>query len=124
MTSLYGASFASLTAATAADLADIDVLVVDLQDVGSRYYTYVWTMGLVIRAAAAAGVAVVVLDRPNPLGGAQIEGGPVAHGFESFVGLGVGAGAPRPDHRRDGAAGRARDAVGGAALRPADRRAI
>jgi uncharacterized protein YbbC (DUF1343 family) len=85
--SLYGSAFASLTPA-ASDLDAIDVLVIDLQDIGSRYYTYVWTMGLAMKAAAAKGVAVVVLDRPNPLGGLAIEGGPVARGFESFVGLG------------------------------------
>lgn len=89
VSSLYGSTFASLTP-TASDLAEIDVLVVDLQDVGSRYYTYIWTMGLAMKAAAAAGVAVIVLDRPNPLGGAAaaVEGGPVLPGFESFVGLG------------------------------------
>jgi len=62
--------------------------VIDLQDIGSRYYTYVWTMGLAMKAAAAARVAVVVLDRPNPLGGVAVEGGPVEPGYESFVGLG------------------------------------
>ncbi|MBC8132956.1 MAG: DUF1343 domain-containing protein [Deltaproteobacteria bacterium] len=87
VTSLYGSRFESLTPA-AGELADLDVLLVDLQDIGSRYYTYVWTMGLVMKAAAAAGVSVVVLDRPNPLGGREIEGGPVASGYESFVGLG------------------------------------
>jgi uncharacterized protein YbbC (DUF1343 family) len=69
-------------------LADVDVLLVDLQDVGSRYYTYVWTMALCMKAAAKAGVAVVVLDRPNPLGGVDIEGGDVQPAAESFVGLG------------------------------------
>jgi len=87
VSSLYGATFASLTP-TAADLADVDVLVIDLQDIGSRYYTYVWTMGLAMQAAAAAGVSVVVLDRPNPIGGVDVEGGAVNAGFESFVGLG------------------------------------
>jgi uncharacterized protein YbbC (DUF1343 family) len=87
VTSLYGSSFASLSPPAAA-FADVDVLVVDLQDVGSRYYTYVWTMGLTMKVAAAARVAVVVLDRPNPLGGEDVEGGPVRPGFESFVGLG------------------------------------
>lgn len=87
VSSLYGATFESLTP-TAGDLAGIDVLVVDLQDIGSRYYTYVWTLGLAMKAAAAAGVAVVVLDRPNPIGGVVVEGGPVKPGYESFVGLG------------------------------------
>lgn len=87
VTSLYGETVASLEP-TAEALADIDVLLVDLQDVGSRYYTYVWTMALCMKAAARAGVAVVVLDRPNPLGGVEIEGGDVAPEVESFVGLG------------------------------------
>jgi uncharacterized protein YbbC (DUF1343 family) len=86
-TSLYGDSFESLEPSAEA-LADIDVLLVDLQDVGSRYYTYVWTMALCMKAAARAGVAIVVLDRPNPLGGVEIEGGEVAPECESFVGLG------------------------------------
>jgi uncharacterized protein YbbC (DUF1343 family) len=64
------------------------VLLIDLQDVGSRYYTYVWTMALCLQAAARAGVPVAVLDRPNPLGGLEVEGGEVAPEMESFVGLG------------------------------------
>ena len=88
VTSLYGGSFDSLTP-TAADLGEIDVLLVDLQDVGSRYYTYIWTMALALAAAARAGVAVVVLDRPNPLGGVEVESGPLVSGYESFVGLGA-----------------------------------
>jgi uncharacterized protein YbbC (DUF1343 family) len=89
VTSLYGETFESL-APRAAELADVDALVIDLQDVGSRYYTYVWTMALAMQAAARAGVAVVVLDRPNPLGGRaeDIEGGSVEPRCESFVGLG------------------------------------
>jgi uncharacterized protein YbbC (DUF1343 family) len=89
VSSLYGSQFDSLTP-TENDMAGIDVLVIDLQDIGSRYYTYVWTMGLAMKAAARARVSVVVLDRPNPLGGleAHVEGGPVHLGFESFVGLG------------------------------------
>jgi uncharacterized protein YbbC (DUF1343 family) len=84
--SLYGATLASL-APTAAMLDDIDVLVFDIQDVGSRYYTFVWTMVLAMRACASAGVAFCVLDRPNPLGGVHIEGSTITPGFESFVGL-------------------------------------
>src|SRR5262245_44765621 len=87
VTSLYGESFESLTPPAAA-LADVDVLLVDLQDIGSRYYTYIWTMALTMAAAARAGVQVVVLDRPNPLGGVAIEGGEVEADAESFVGLG------------------------------------
>ena len=60
---------------------------IDLQDVGSRYYTFVWTAALCLRAAAAAGVTTVVLDRPNPLGGVVMEGAPQRPGHRSFVGL-------------------------------------
>jgi uncharacterized protein YbbC (DUF1343 family) len=69
-------------------LGEIDVLLVDLQDVGSRYYTFVWTAALCLQRAAQAGVKVVVLDRPNPIGGRAVEGGSVAAWAESFVGLG------------------------------------
>jgi uncharacterized protein YbbC (DUF1343 family) len=86
--SLYGETFESL-APTSADLGGVDVLVIDLQDVGSRYYTYIWTMVLALEAAFRAGVAVIVLDRPNPLGGVAIEGGTVTESCESFVGLGA-----------------------------------
>jgi len=88
VTSLYGETFESLTP-TAVDLEGLDVLVVDLQDVGSRYYTYVWTMAMALGAAARARVAIVVLDRPNPLGGVAIEGGTVKEACTSFVGLGA-----------------------------------
>ncbi|HEU4728055.1 MAG TPA: DUF1343 domain-containing protein [Kofleriaceae bacterium] len=84
--SLYGTTLESLTP-TPAMLDDIDVMVYDIQDVGSRYYTFVWTMVLAMRACAAAGKAFCVLDRPNPLGGVHIEGATIAPGFESFVGL-------------------------------------
>src|SRR4029079_12210387 len=67
----------------------VDVLVVDLQDVGSRYYTYVWTMALALGAAARGSGAVDALSRPNPLGGAAIEGGTVQEKCTSFVGLGA-----------------------------------
>ena len=83
--SLYGDTFESLIP-TQAQLAGLDVLVIDLQDIGSRYYTFIWTMALAMKAASEAGVQVVVLDRPNPLGGQMVEGGAVH--IESFVGLG------------------------------------
>ena len=86
VSSLYGDCVESLSP-SADTLADIDVLVVDLQDVGARYYTFVWTMALCMQAAAHAGVSVVVLDRPNPIGGLAIEGGNVEPQVESFVGL-------------------------------------
>jgi uncharacterized protein YbbC (DUF1343 family) len=67
-------------------LAAIDLLLVDLADVGSRYYTFVWTALLAVRACAAAGVPVVLLDRPNPIGGVAFEGCTQQPGFTSFVG--------------------------------------
>src|SRR6266567_1959521 len=63
--SLYG----ERRAPTLSMLRGLDALVVDLQDVGSRYYTFVWTMALAMPVCARAGVPVIVLDRPNPLGG-------------------------------------------------------
>src|SRR5580698_5335222 len=86
--SLYGSRFEDLSP-TPEDLATIDVLVVDLQDVGSRYYTFVWTAVLAMRACAAAGVRMLVLDRPNPIGGdvRVIEGRRQQRPYCSFVGL-------------------------------------
>jgi uncharacterized protein YbbC (DUF1343 family) len=67
-------------------LAGLDLLVIDLQDVGTRIYTYIYTMANCLRAAARQGVLVVVCDRPNPIGGAAVEGPMLEPGFESFVG--------------------------------------
>lgn len=64
----------------------VDALVFDLQDIGVRYYTFIWTMALALEASARAGKTFVVLDRPNPLGGA-VEGDLPEPGYESFVGL-------------------------------------
>jgi uncharacterized protein YbbC (DUF1343 family) len=66
-------------------LRDVDVLVCDLQDVGSRYYTFAYTIAFALRACAAAGVRALVLDRPNPIGGA-VEGNVVLPKYGSFVG--------------------------------------
>lgn len=66
-------------------LEGIDVMVYDIQDVGTRSYTFISTLGLVMRACAKKGIEVVVLDRPNPLGGLKIEGCCVEQGFHSFV---------------------------------------
>ena len=65
---------------------DVDVLVVDLQDVGTRVYTYIYTMANCMRAAARHGVRVVVCDRPNPVGGDEIEGAGWIRRYASFVG--------------------------------------
>jgi uncharacterized protein YbbC (DUF1343 family) len=67
-------------------LRDLDVLVIDLQDVGTRVYTYVYTMANCMRAAARHGVRVVVCDRPNPVGGVAIEGALLRPECTSFVG--------------------------------------
>ena len=71
---------------TADMLKDIDVLVVDLQDVGSRIYTFIYTMAHCLRAGRKHGVPVIVCDRPNPIGGTAIDGPILLKGFESFVG--------------------------------------
>jgi uncharacterized protein YbbC (DUF1343 family) len=84
--SLYGDDASDLTPKPEW-LAELDVLVVDLQDVGSRYYTYAWTAALAMKVAASVGTEVLVLDRPNPLGGVRVEGAPQRSGYLSFVGL-------------------------------------
>ena len=66
-------------------LQQVDVMVYDIQDLGVRSYTYISTMGLVMEAAAEQGKEVVILDRPNPLGGLRVEGPLVEEGFHSFV---------------------------------------
>ncbi|MCU0457696.1 MAG: DUF1343 domain-containing protein [Bacteroidales bacterium] len=66
-------------------LKGIDILVYDIQDIGSRSYTFISTLGLVMEAAAENGIPVVVLDRPNPLGGIRMEGAVTRPGFFSFV---------------------------------------
>ena len=71
---------------TAAMLADVDVLVIDLQDVGTRIYTYVYTMANCLRAARRRGILSVVCDRPNPIDGVTIEGATLDPAYESFVG--------------------------------------
>ena len=68
-------------------LADVDVLVYDLQEVGGRTWTYVSTMALAMQAAARKGIPFVVLDRPNPIGGEIVEGALLDLEFKSFVGM-------------------------------------
>ena len=67
-------------------LEDLDVLVFDLQDVGCRVYTFIYTMANAMKACAEFGKKFIVLDRPNPIGGLKIEGNLLEYGFESFVG--------------------------------------
>lgn len=68
-------------------LKDIDVLAFDIQDVGSRLYTYLYTMAYCMQSCARYGKAFIVFDRPNPLGGEAVEGNLIQEGFTSFVGL-------------------------------------
>jgi uncharacterized protein YbbC (DUF1343 family) len=72
---------------TADMLRDVDLLVIDLQDVGTRIYTYIYTMANCLAAARKHGVKAIVCDRPNPIGGVGVEGPMLERGFESFVGL-------------------------------------
>jgi uncharacterized protein YbbC (DUF1343 family) len=81
--SLYG----SVRAPTAEMLEGIDVLLVDLQDIGGRPYTYVSTALLAMRSAAAHRIPVLLLDRPNPIGGAQVQGPVLDTAFASFTGM-------------------------------------
>lgn len=83
--SLYGHDAATLEPRPE-DLEGVEVVVVDLPDIGTRYYTFAATMDAVMAACARATTALVVLDRPNPIGGIEREGGLVAPGFASFVG--------------------------------------
>jgi uncharacterized protein YbbC (DUF1343 family) len=71
---------------TADMLAGLDVLVIDLQDIGARIYTYVYTMANCLRACARLGIPVIVCDRPNPIGGVAVEGPMLDPAYASFVG--------------------------------------
>ena len=83
--SVYGGSNAKRRP-TAEELAGVDTIVYDIQDMGVRFYTYESTLGYFLEAAVKAGKAIVVLDRPNPLGGAYVQGPVLDTGRESFVG--------------------------------------
>jgi uncharacterized protein YbbC (DUF1343 family) len=96
--SLYG----EVRRPTAAMMDSFDVLLVDLQDLGCRIYTFITTLRYVLEAAAEHGKSVWVLDRPNPAG-RPVEGLLLRPGWESFVGAGPAADAPRPDDGRTGA---------------------
>ncbi|RPI00521.1 MAG: DUF1343 domain-containing protein [Calditrichaeota bacterium] len=81
--SLYGAS----RKPTPQMLSDIDMLVLDVQDIGARFYTYIWTMAEAMTAAAERGIPFVVLDRPNPLNGLIMEGPMLEREYVSFIGM-------------------------------------
>jgi uncharacterized protein YbbC (DUF1343 family) len=81
--SLYGAT----KVPSARMLADVDVLVYDIQDVGARMYTYVWTMTLAAEAASRAGKAFIVADRPNPIRADIVEGGLIEQRYRTLTGL-------------------------------------
>lgn len=84
--SLYGHDVESL-APRAEHLSGLDLVLIDLQDIGTRYYTYAYSAALMIEAACKAGVEAWVLDRPNPLGGTVLEGNVVIEEYTSFVGM-------------------------------------
>ncbi len=81
--SLYG----DVRQPTPSMLNNINVLIIDLQDIGSRYYTFIWTMDLCLQSCNQMNKSVVVLDRPNPIGGHIIEGNVLNSEYASFVGL-------------------------------------
>jgi uncharacterized protein YbbC (DUF1343 family) len=81
--SLYG----KIRKPTAEMLSKVDVLVFDIQDIGARFYTYIYTMAYAMEAAAEQGKAFVVLDRPNPITGVRVEGNILEKEFTSFVGM-------------------------------------
>ena len=83
--SLYGSDEASLRP-DHSQLADLDVIIFDIQDIGTRYYTYAATLRYLLEVAAETDTRIIVLDRPCPIGGVAVEGGTVHAGFESFVG--------------------------------------
>lgn len=83
--SLYGTRSADLRP-TPGVMDEFDVLVADLQDVGARYYTFIYTIAFAMEACAAAGKPIIICDRPNPLGGLELEGPLLRPPFASFVG--------------------------------------
>ena len=83
-------------------LQGIDTLIIDLQDVGTRVYTYIQTLSHCLHACESSGVKVVILDRPNPIGGVSVQGNVLDKNFKSFVGTSRNSSATRNDHGRNG----------------------
>jgi uncharacterized protein YbbC (DUF1343 family) len=81
--SLYGA----MKKPAAEMLANIDIMAFDIQDVGARSYTYIYTMAYAMQACKELRKTMVIFDRPNPIGGVQVEGNLIKPGFESFIGM-------------------------------------
>ena len=79
-------------------LKNIDVMVIDLQDIGSRYYTFIWTMELCMQACMEMKKSVVILDRPNPIGGHMTEGPVLDMTYASFRWSATFARSPRDDY--------------------------
>ena len=77
---------ATMQSPHAAMLEKVDVIVCDIQDIGVRYYTFMWTITHILEAAGEHGVEVLILDRPNPLGGVVVEGSPLDPALASLVG--------------------------------------
>lgn len=86
VTSLYGHRLEQLTPKVS-ELQEVDTLIIDLQDIGARYYTYIYTACLCAKICAQANTRVLILDRPNPLGGVEIEGKYTGEEYLSFVGM-------------------------------------
>ncbi len=84
--SLYGSTESSLVPGRR-HIDDLDLVIFDIQDIGARYYTFVNTMALFMKALSGTGISFAVLDRPNPLGGETVEGPLIDEGYESFVGV-------------------------------------
>ncbi len=83
-------------------LRGLEALVVDLQDVGARLYTYIWTVKLCMEACAEAGVPVYILDRPNPIGRVQADGPVLREEYLYIRGRRINTSLPSHDYRRDG----------------------
>ncbi len=84
--SLYGDTFESLIP-SADEVSDLDIVIADIQDIGARYYTYVYTIGLMMKACGETDTEVWVVDRPNPINGIDVRGNIVEDGWDSFVGM-------------------------------------